>query len=173
MVPQLCRHTGCHPVIYLLAGFPLAYLIWYKPLYRGAQNDKAFGFAWFFLASLALLVFTVWSAVGMRWWHCRVKKQHTHMPPITGPDILVSQFSHAGVLSTITCFDYNTVAGIFFLIGAVFWVLQSLLILVVMKMVYTRFRGRGSNASTLKQEMVETMSRRQAKQMFGDNSNNV
>lgn len=51
-------------VIYLLAGVPLAFLIWYRPLYRGAQNDKAFGFAWFFLASLALLIFTVWSAVG-------------------------------------------------------------------------------------------------------------
>lgn len=87
----------------------------------------------------------------------------------------MSQFSHAGVLSTITCFDYNTVAGIFFLIGAAFWVLQSLLILVVIKMVYTRFRGRGSDASTLQQEMVETMSRRQAKQMFGNgnSSNNV
>lgn len=53
-----------HTVIYLLAGVPLTYLIWYKPLYRGAQNDKAFNFAWFFLASFALLVFTVWSAVG-------------------------------------------------------------------------------------------------------------
>lgn len=93
---------------------------------------------------------------------------------MTGPDILVSQFSHAGVLSTITCFDQNTVAGIFFLIGAVFWVLQSLLILVVIRMVYTRFRGRGSNASSLKQEMVQTLSRKQQQQMFGgDSSNNV
>ena len=159
------------PVIYLLAGVPLAYLIWYKPLYRGAQNDKAFGFAWFFLASFALLVFTVWSAVGT--WPAACTTVGDPFLWYTGPDILVSQFSHAGVLSTITCFDYNTVAGIFFLIGAAFWVLESLLILVVIKMVYTRFRGRGSNASTLQQEMAESLSRRQQKKMFGgDNSTN-
>lgn len=78
----------------------------------------------------------------------------------TGPDLLVSQFSHTGVLSTITAFDSSTVAGIFYLIGTCFWILQSLLVLVVLKMVYSRFRGRSSNASTMKQEMVETLSRR-------------
>ncbi len=160
-------HTS-YTVIYLVAGVPGTYLLWYKPLYRGAQNDKAFGFAAFFLSTMALMVFIIWSAVGMFSGNvvrpvCMLSPSHnTNVcdTPHTGPDLLVSQFSHTGVLSTISCFDNSTVAGIFYLIGTVFWILQALLVLVVLKMVYSRFRGRSSNASTMKQEMVETLSRR-------------
>lgn len=58
-------HSPPSPVIYLVAGVPGNFLLWYRPLYKGAQNDKAFGFAAFFISTLALLVFMIWSAVGM------------------------------------------------------------------------------------------------------------
>lgn len=127
-------------LIYLVAGVPLAFAMWYRALYKSAMNDRAFGFAWFFLTFLAHMVFCIWSAVG--------------------PDILVSQWSHTGVLSTISAFDKKTSVGIVYIVGTTVWCLETLLSLVLLKMVYSRFRGRGADSGTLRQEMVKTLSSR-------------
>lgn len=124
-------------LIYFLAGPPLVYVLMYKPLYRSAMTDRAIGFAWFFLTFMGYMVFLVWSLVG--------------------PDILVSQWSHTGIMVTINAFDKNTACGIVYLVGAVLWGLTVLLALVWVKMVYSRFRGRGKDTGTLKQEMVMHM----------------
>ncbi|EPS73099.1 hypothetical protein M569_01654 [Genlisea aurea] len=37
-------------IIYLIAGVPGAYVLWYRPLYRAMRTDSAIRFGWFFLS---------------------------------------------------------------------------------------------------------------------------
>ncbi|GJR73970.1 secretory carrier-associated membrane protein 2-like protein [Tanacetum coccineum] len=36
-------------LIYFIAGVPMAYVLWYRPLYRAFRSESAFKFSWFFL----------------------------------------------------------------------------------------------------------------------------
>ncbi|KAJ8426556.1 hypothetical protein Cgig2_017072 [Carnegiea gigantea] len=50
-------------IIYLISGVPLAYLLWYRPLYRAFRTESALNFGWFFLFYLLHIAFCVFAAV--------------------------------------------------------------------------------------------------------------
>ncbi|GER30295.1 secretory carrier membrane family protein [Striga asiatica] len=50
-------------VIYALLGWPLSYVLWYRPLYRAMRTDSALKFGWFFLFYLLHLGFCIVAAI--------------------------------------------------------------------------------------------------------------
>lgn len=108
--------------IYALLGWPLSYVLWYRPLYRAMRTDSAVKFGWFFLLYMIHIGFCIIAAIA--------------------PPIVFQGKSLTGILAAIDTFsDHNALVGIFYLIGFGFFCLEILLSLWVLQKVYMYFRG--------------------------------
>ena len=91
--------------IYLTAGVPGAWVLWYARLYHAAIKDRAITDLWFFLMFSAHLIFCVWSAIA---------------PPIAGGA------AHAGFVEGVTALSKSAFVGGVYLAGGCLWSLESL-----------------------------------------------
>lgn len=108
--------------IYALLGWPLSYVLWYRPLYRAMRTESALKFGWFFLMYMVHIGFCIIAAIA--------------------PPIVFNGKSFTGILSAVDTFsDHNALVGIFYLIGFAFYCLEILLSLWVLQKVYMYFRG--------------------------------
>ncbi|KDD76807.1 secretory carrier membrane protein [Helicosporidium sp. ATCC 50920] len=120
--------------IYGLGGIPLAWLLWYKSLYRASISDSALSYGLFFAFYMAHLIFTGWSAIA---------------PPI------LNSKSHCGVWSGIQMISGNTGVGVMYFIAAGLWCLEFIWSFWVLKMVYASFRGaKNANVPSFAQELA-------------------
>jgi len=111
-------------LIYTLIGIPGAWMIWYIRLYTAAIKDRAFTYAWFFLAYLIHIFWCIWSAVS--------------------PPILFNKWSYAGwVTAIVAALPNNAVVGAVYIVGASLWSVEALISIYVLKVVYSTFRGGG------------------------------
>lgn len=113
-------------IIYLISGVPLAYLLWYRPLYRAFRTESALNFGWFFLFYMLHIVFCVFAAVA--------------------PPIVFKGKSLAGILPAVDLIGHHALVGIFYFIGFGLFCLESLLSIWVFQQVYMYFRGSGKAA---------------------------
>ncbi|KAH7295377.1 hypothetical protein KP509_27G044000 [Ceratopteris richardii] len=120
-------------MIYFAAGVPGSFVLWYRPLYRAMRTESALKFGWFFLFYLLHMLFVIFAAVA--------------------PPVVFKGKSLAGFLPAVDLFSDSTLAGIFYIIGAVLFCCEALLSLWVLKQVYAYFRGSGKSAE-LKREAV-------------------
>lgn len=118
-------------IIFLLAGCPLSYFLWYRPLYRAMRSDSALKFGWFFIFYSLHILFCILAAVA--------------------PPIFFKGKSLAGLWPAIGLFGDNLLVAIFYVIGFSFWTLECLISLWVLREVYNYFRGSGK-AAQLKRE---------------------
>ena len=88
----------------------------YRRLYNAAIKDRAVTYAWFFLMYLIHIAFCIWSAVS---------------PPLPG----ANDWSHTGFIACIKAFHASKFVGVVYTIGGVFWALESLWSLWVLKSV--------------------------------------
>eukprot|EP00475_Leptophrys_vorax_P025689 TRINITY_DN35967_c0_g1_i1.p1 TRINITY_DN35967_c0_g1~~TRINITY_DN35967_c0_g1_i1.p1 ORF type:complete len:284 (-),score=36.47 TRINITY_DN35967_c0_g1_i1:274-1125(-) len=111
-------------IIYVLLGYPLAYIMWYRRLYNALKQDSAIGFGIFFLGYLVHIGFCIFAAIA--------------------PPIFFSGYALTGVLSTISIFaDGKVTVGIFYAIGSSLFIAESALSIYTIGLVYAYFRGEG------------------------------
>lgn len=108
-------------VIYALLGWPLSYVLWYRPLYRAMRTDSALKFGWFFLVYSIHICFCILAAIA--------------------PPIFFHGRSLTGILAAVDVFSDHVLPGVFYLIGFGFFCLESLLSLWVIQKIYIYFRG--------------------------------
>ncbi|XP_052202508.1 secretory carrier-associated membrane protein 3-like isoform X2 [Diospyros lotus] len=113
-------------VIYFVLGVPLAYLLWYRPLYRTFRKDSAVNFGWFFLFYLLHIGFCIFAAVA--------------------PPIVFKGRSFTGFLSAVDIISKHPFLGILYFIGFGLFCLESILSIWVIQQVYMYFRGMGKAA---------------------------
>ncbi|XVE87962.1 hypothetical protein DITRI_Ditri19aG0030400 [Diplodiscus trichospermus] len=118
-------------IIYLIAGVPGAYVLWYRPLYRAFRKESALRFGWFFLFYLVHVGFCILAAVA--------------------PPIVFKGKSLTGILSAIDLIDGNALVGIFYFIGFGLFTVETLASIWVLQQVYMYFRGSGQ-AAEMKRE---------------------
>ncbi|KAI3515381.1 hypothetical protein L1887_14275 [Cichorium endivia] len=124
-------------IIYLIAGVPGAYVMWYRPLYRATRTDSALKFGWFFLAYMFHIAFCVFAAVA--------------------PPIIFKGKSLTGILPALDVLTSNAFVGIFYLIGFAFFALESVMSIWVIQQVYMYFRGSGKAAEMKREAAKSTM----------------
>jgi hypothetical protein len=117
--------------LFLVAGVPGAFILWYMRLYNAAIKDGAFKYAVFFIFFLGHLIFVGWAAVG---------------PPI------LAKWSLTGWWAAINMIDKNDAVGILYFIGAALWSLEFLWSFWTLKNVYTAFRGGGMSMTQARNE---------------------
>lgn len=113
-------------IIYFILGVPLAYILWYRPLYRNFRNESAFRFGWFFLFYLLHIGFVIFAAVA--------------------PPIFLKGKSLAGILPAVDLVGDQALVGIFYFLGFGLFCLEALLSIWVIQQVYMYFRGSGRAA---------------------------
>ncbi|XP_047311399.1 secretory carrier-associated membrane protein 2-like [Impatiens glandulifera] len=118
-------------VIYFISGVPLAYVLWYRPLYRAFRNESALRFGWFFLIYMIHIIFCIFAAIA--------------------PPIFFRGKSLTGILPAVDVISKNALVGIFYFIGFGLFCLEAVLSVYVIQQVYTYFRGSGK-AAELKRE---------------------
>ncbi|KAL3697038.1 hypothetical protein R1sor_011114 [Riccia sorocarpa] len=118
-------------IIYILAGVPGSYFLWYRPLYRAMRTESALKYGWFFIWYIVHIAFVALAAVA--------------------PPIVFKGKSLAGILPTLSIFGDSTVIGVLYMIGFIFFVLEVLLSVFVLKEVYSYFRGSGQAAEMKRQ----------------------
>ncbi|KAI3741118.1 hypothetical protein L1987_58785 [Smallanthus sonchifolius] len=120
-------------LIYFIAGVPLAYVLWYRPLYRAFRNESALRFSWFFLFYLIHIGFVIFAAVA--------------------PPVVIKGKSLAGILPAVDLVGKHALVGIFYFVGFGLFCLESLLSIWVIQQVYMYFRGSGK-AAELRREVA-------------------
>ncbi|BDA41493.1 Putative secretory carrier-associated membrane protein 1 [Coccomyxa sp. Obi] len=120
--------------VYVSAGIPGAWILWYMRVYHAAIKDRAFTYAIFFVFFCVHIIFCVWSAIS---------------PPLP----FSNDWSHTGFICGIKAFGSNTFTGIVYVVGAALWTLETLWSIWCLKMVYSAFRGNGGDRR-LKQEVA-------------------
>ncbi|XP_076882340.1 secretory carrier-associated membrane protein 3-like [Bidens hawaiensis] len=118
-------------IIYFILGVPLAYVLWYRPLYRAFRNESAFRFGWFFLFYLLHIGFVIFAAVA--------------------PPIVFKGKSLAGILPAVDLIGDQALVGIFYFLGFGFFCVEALLSVWVIQQVYMYFRGNGQAAEMRRQ----------------------
>ncbi|KAJ9566031.1 hypothetical protein OSB04_001997 [Centaurea solstitialis] len=113
-------------LIYFISGVPLAYVLWYRPLYRAFRSESALKFTWFFLFYLVHIGFVIFAAVA--------------------PPVVFKGKSLAGILPAVDLVGNHALVGIFYFVGFGLFCLESLLSIWVIQQVYMYFRGSGKAA---------------------------
>ncbi|KAL7593267.1 secretory carrier-associated membrane protein 2 [Lactuca sativa] len=113
-------------LIYFISGVPLAYVLWYRPLYRAFRSESALKFTWFFLFYLVHIGFVIFAAVA--------------------PPVVFKGKSLAGILPAVDLVGKHALVGIFYFVGFGLFCLESLLSIWVIQQVYMYFRGSGKAA---------------------------
>eukprot|EP00891_Asterochloris_glomerata_P007236 jgi/Astpho2/7236/e_gw1.00113.104.1_t len=104
-------------IIYMVAGIPLGWWLWFKRLYNAAKKDRALSYAPICFCFIAVhCAFCVWSAVA---------------PPLPS----VNNWSHTGFIACISAFKANKFVGVLYVIGGAAWTVESLLSIWVLKLV--------------------------------------
>ncbi|KAK1424655.1 hypothetical protein QVD17_19989 [Tagetes erecta] len=116
----------CLAISYFILGVPLAYVLWYQPLYRALRNESAFRFGWFFVFYLLHIGFVIFAAVA--------------------PPIVFKGKSLAGILPAIDLVGDQALVGIFYFLGFGLFYIEALLSLWLIQQVYMYFRGSGQAA---------------------------
>ncbi|KAG1365419.1 Secretory carrier-associated membrane protein 2 [Cocos nucifera] len=94
-------------IIYFISGCPLAYVLWYRPLYRAMRTESALKFGWFFIFYLVHIAFCIYCAVAPPF-------------PFKGKSL-------TGILAAIDVIGDNVLVGIFYFIGFGFFCIESLI----------------------------------------------
>jgi hypothetical protein len=127
-------------VIYAVIGIPAAWMIWYIRLYTASIKDRAFTYAFFFLAFCIHIFWCIWSAIS--------------------PPILFNKWSYAGwITAIVAALPNDATVGAVYIVGAVCWSLEALLSIFVLQRVYSNFRGQGKNTQLRNEAMVAAATR--------------
>ncbi|PSS04761.1 Secretory carrier-associated membrane protein [Actinidia chinensis var. chinensis] len=118
-------------IIYFISGVPLAYVLWYRPLYRAFRTESAMKFGWFFLFYLLHLGFCIFAAVA--------------------PPMIFKGKSLTGILPAIDMISKHALIGVFYFIGFGMFCLETVISVWVIQQVYMYFRGSGK-AAEMKRE---------------------
>ncbi|KAK9924699.1 hypothetical protein M0R45_033053 [Rubus argutus] len=124
-------------VIYFLAGVPLSFFLWYRPLYRAMRTDSAISFAGFFLSYILHIGFCIYAAIA--------------------PPIILEGRSIAGILPAIGIMTTNLACGILYFIGFGLFTGEALMSIWVLQQVYTYFRGSGKGQDVKREAARNTM----------------
>ncbi|XP_042062576.1 secretory carrier-associated membrane protein 1 isoform X2 [Salvia splendens] len=108
-------------IIYFIFGVPGSYVLWYRPLYRAMRTESALKFGWFFLTYSFHIGFCAFACVA--------------------PPIIFRGKSLTGILPAIDLLTWNALVGIFYLIGFVFFCIETLISVWVIQVrnLLTRF----------------------------------
>jgi len=116
--------------IYLGAGVPLAWILWYRRIYSACKHDSALGFLWFFIVFLVHIGFCIYAFTGMS----------------------STPYSLTGIENWRKASEANDGVGVMYLVGLILFGLDIVVSINAIRMVYANFRGSGHTLKAAQEE---------------------
>ncbi|KJE91263.1 hypothetical protein CAOG_02423 [Capsaspora owczarzaki ATCC 30864] len=128
-----CSDTGTSfavALIFMFVFIPGAFVCWYRVIYKGLVNDKTFSYLKFFFVFGFQVGCNILFAIGI---------------PGTGA---------SGFIVAFSAFSENTAVAIILLVSAVFWAINSVVSLFLLKQVFNLYRGSGKTVADAQAEVI-------------------
>ncbi|XP_059372401.1 secretory carrier-associated membrane protein 2-like isoform X2 [Carassius carassius] len=118
-------------VLWFILFTPIAFLCWYRPVYKAFKSDSSFSFFFFFfIFSFQVIVYIIQS-VGIPNW------------------------GNSGWITAISVFRINIAASVFMMVVAGFFSVNALLSIILLKMVHSMYRHAGASFQKAQEEFSQ------------------
>ncbi|TSL68270.1 Secretory carrier-associated membrane protein 2 [Bagarius yarrelli] len=118
-------------ILWFVLFSPAAFACWYRPVYKAFRSDSSFSFFFFFFIFAFQVVVYIIQSVGIPNW------------------------GNSGWITSIAMIRTNLVAAVFMMMVAVFFTVNAVLAVVLLKMVHAKYRRTGASFVKAQQEFSE------------------
>uniref|UniRef100_A0A3B1IU66 Secretory carrier-associated membrane protein n=1 Tax=Astyanax mexicanus TaxID=7994 RepID=A0A3B1IU66_ASTMX len=118
-------------ILWFLLFSPAAFICWYRPVYKAFKSDSSFSFFFFFfIFSFQVIVYIIQS-VGIPSW------------------------GNSGWISAISVLNFNIGVAVFMLLVAMFFTVNAVLAVILLKMVHSKYRRTGASFQKAQEEFSQ------------------
>ncbi|XP_058639622.1 secretory carrier membrane protein 2, like isoform X2 [Onychostoma macrolepis] len=118
-------------ILWFILFTPVAFLCWYRPVYKAFKSDSSFSFFFFFfIFSFQVIVYIIQS-VGIPSW------------------------GNSGWITAISVLKVNTALSVFMMVVAGFFTVNAVLSVVLLKMVHSMYRHTGASFQKAQEEFSQ------------------
>ncbi|KAI5101351.1 secretory carrier membrane protein 2, like [Silurus meridionalis] len=118
-------------ILWFVLFSPTAFMCWYRPVYKAFRSDSSFNFFFFFLIFAFQVVVYIIQCVGIPNW------------------------GNSGWISSISMLRSNIGVAVFMMIVAIFFTVNAVLSVTLLKMVHGKYRRTGASFQKAQQEFSE------------------
>ncbi|KAM9410656.1 secretory carrier membrane protein 2, like [Pholidichthys leucotaenia] len=110
---------------------PVAFICWYRPVYRAFKSDSSFSFFFFFFVFFFQVAVYIIQCVGIPRW------------------------GNSGWISSISMIGKNIAVAVVMMVVAGFFTVNAVLAVILLKMVHSKYRNTGASFSKAQQEFSQ------------------
>ncbi|XP_049574152.1 secretory carrier membrane protein 2, like [Syngnathus scovelli] len=115
-------------ILWFLLFTPVAFICWYRPVYRAFRSDSSFSFFFFFFVFFFQVAVYIIQCVGIPKW------------------------GNSGWIASISMINKNLAVAVVMMVVAGFFTVNAVLAVMLLKMVHSKYRRTGASFSKAQQE---------------------
>lgn len=124
-------------ILWFILFTPVSFICWYRPVYRAFRSDSSFSFFFFFFVFFFQVVVYIIQTVGIPRW------------------------GNSGWISSISMIRTNLPVAVTMMVVAGFFTVNSVLAIILLKMVHSMYRNTGASFTKAQQEFSSNVLRNQ------------
>uniref|UniRef100_A0A8C3GAQ1 Secretory carrier-associated membrane protein n=1 Tax=Cyclopterus lumpus TaxID=8103 RepID=A0A8C3GAQ1_CYCLU len=115
-------------IVWFMLFSPVAFICWYRPVYKAFRSDNSFSFFFFFFVFFFQVAVYVIQAVGIPKW------------------------GNSGWISSISMISTNLAVAVVMMVVAGFFTVNAILAVILLKVVHSKYRRTGASFTKAQQE---------------------
>lgn len=120
-------------ILWFVLFAPVAFVCWYRPVYRAFRSDSSFSFFFFFFVFFFQVVVYIIQTVGIPGW------------------------GNSGWIAAISMIQSNLAVAVTMMVVAGFFTVNAVLGVILLKMVHSKYRRTGASFSKAQQEFSQSV----------------
>ncbi|XP_031600398.1 secretory carrier membrane protein 2, like [Oreochromis aureus] len=118
-------------ILWFILFTPVAFICWYRPVYKAFRSDSSFSFFFFFFVFFFQVAVYIIQTVGIPHW------------------------GNSGWITSITMINTNLAVAVVMMVVAGFFTVNSVLAVILLKMVHSKYRNTGASFTKAQQEFSQ------------------
>uniref|UniRef100_A0A3Q4HS88 Secretory carrier-associated membrane protein n=1 Tax=Neolamprologus brichardi TaxID=32507 RepID=A0A3Q4HS88_NEOBR len=118
-------------ILWFILFTPVAFVCWYRPVYKAFRSDSSFSFFFFFFVFFFQVAVYIIQTVGIPHW------------------------GNSGWITSITIINTNLAVAVVMMVVAGFFTVNSVLAVILLKMVHSKYRNTGASFTKAQQEFSQ------------------
>lgn len=118
-------------ILWFVLFTPVAFICWYRPVYKAFRSDSSFSFFFFFFVFFFQVAVYIIQTVGIPHW------------------------GNSGWITSITMINKNLAVAVVMMVVAGFFTVNAVLAVILLKMVHSKYRNTGASFSKAQQEFSQ------------------
>ncbi|KAK3533632.1 hypothetical protein QTP70_024044, partial [Hemibagrus guttatus] len=139
-------------IVWFVLFSPVAFVCWYRPVYKAFRSDSSFSFFFFFFIFAFQVAVYIIQSVGIPKWGNR-------KPVLSVTNALFCHFKFllnpSGWITAISMIKVNLPLAVFMMVVAGFFTVNAVLAVILLKMVHAKYRRTGASFQKAQQEFSQ------------------